>query len=140
MTGIVAAAQYSIAAVNPVTVQLHNQAISEYGAMPVVATYIIANNGTVQDGSGDVLESWLTGTGASVSDYEVAAAQTSGAAVSGTLGTWMNCSTSVSWSVANTNRAPSVKSAVISVQIRDTATHNVKASASITLTAQTDGS
>lgn len=136
MTGAICGAQYSFAA--PISVQLHNQYV--YVAVTnatATASYQIASNGNVV-GGGSTLEAWLTGAGMSSANYEVMATQSSGSTVSGTLGSWLNCGTSRTWSISNGARNNSVITGVISVQIRDVATHTVQASASITLSAESD--
>lgn len=139
MTGAIAAGQYSVAPVITVTVQLSNQSVTKITInSTAVASYAINSNGNVVGVPGGTLEAWLTGTGATSSNYEVMASQTSGSPVSGSLGTWLNCGSSNAWSIANGNRNNSVITGVISVQIRDVATHTVQASASITLSAESD--
>ena len=138
MTGAVAAAQFSIAASVPISAQLHNQSLYASAVnSTATASYQIASSGNVI-GNGATLEAWLIGTGANSSSYEVMATQSSGSAVSGTLGSWLNCGTNRSWSISNGARNNSVITGVISVQIRDVATQTVQASASITLSAESD--
>lgn len=139
MTGAIAAAQYSVAPVIPISVQLHDQTVNKFSLSTATATYTIASNGNVVENSSLILEAWLTGTGASASNYEVQATQTSGVSVTGTLGSWLNCGSNNAWSISNGNRDYSVFTGVIAVQIRDVATHTVQASASITISAESDG-
>lgn len=140
MTGVIAALGYTAISSVPISVQLTNQTVSRIARnATAVATYTINNSGNVVGSPGGTLESWLTGTGASTSNYEVMATASSGTAPAGTLGSWLNCGTSNSWSITNTARDNSVVSGVIAVQIRDAATHTIQASASITLSAESDG-
>jgi hypothetical protein len=119
---------------NSVTVQLSDQAIYDSTTGSSEADYIIGSNGTVRDQTGAILEAWLS-LGAS-SSYQARATQVSGLTVTGTLGTWLSCSTNLQWGILNT-RADSTKSAVLTVEIRDAALPNtVRASATITLTAE----
>lgn len=134
MTGIIAAGNYSFTSAP--AVQLHNQTIGVASFATATASYQIANDGKVRDQSGAILESWLTS--GSASSYEVYATLTSGTLSSGTLTTWLNCGTSRTWSVVNSARDNSVISAVIVVQIRDVATHTVQATATISLSAESD--
>lgn len=139
MTGAIAAAQYYIAPAIPISVQLHNQSISKIAFNnTATASYTINSNGNVVGAPGGTLEAWLTGTGANSANYEVMATQSSGNTVSGTLGSWLNCGSSNTWSLVNSARDNSVLSGVIFVQIRDVATHTVQTSASITLSAESD--
>lgn len=137
MTGALAAMQYNIAPVVQVSVQLHNQNVSATNFTTATASYKIGANGNVY-GKSTILEAWLTGTGANSANYEVMASQTSGTTVSGTLGSWLNCGSDNAWSITNSAMDNSVLSAAINVQIRDVATHTVQASASVTLSAESD--
>lgn len=138
MTGIIAAAQYSIAATVPITVQLHNQSISKVSLSTSTVSYTINSNGNVVGNPGGTLEAWITGTGYNTANYECMATQTSGNAISGTLNSWLNCGSSNTWSLTNAAQNNSVLTGVFTVQIRDTATHTVQASASITISAESD--
>ena len=142
MTGAIAAGQYSVPATAGITVQLHDQYIYKFVfGGTATASYTISSTGNVVGTPGGTLEAWLTGTGASASNYEVMATRTSGlGTLSGTLATWLNCGSDNGWSLSNSARDNSVMTIVLSVQIRDVATHTVQASASITLSAESDSS
>lgn len=116
-------------------ISLTDQYISKSRRNTATASYTIANNGTVQDHTTTVLESWLSGSGGSVSNYEVRATVTSGAVTSGTTGSWLSCSTSRTWSVLNTAANNSTLTAVMTVEIRLASSGVVQDSATITIEA-----
>lgn len=137
MTAIIAAMLAPLAGAPSTSASLHDQSISISSFATAVASYQIGSDGKARDGAGNVLESWLLG-GGPASNYEVQATYSSGAVPSGTLATWLNCGSSRTWFVSNGARNNSVISSAISVQIRDVATQTVQASASITLSAESD--
>jgi hypothetical protein len=132
MTAILAAAAgarfISVAA----TVQLSNQTITKISKTTSTATYQITSDGTVRNQASTVLEAWLTG--GSASNYEVRATVTTGSINSGTTGSWLSCSSNRAWSITNSDPDTNA-SAVLLIEIRDSATQTVRASASITLIA-----
>jgi hypothetical protein len=102
------------------------------------AIYTISSDGNVRNQASAVLESWLVGLGGSVGNYDVRATLTSGTLSSGTTGSWLNCSTSRSWSVANSAGDNSTVTAVIFVEIRLTSSGVVQDTATITLQAESN--
>lgn len=138
MSGIhaVAAAFYPI---NSVFVQISDRTTSGFASGTAVAAYEISSDGKVRDWSLTILESWLRGAGGTVSNYEARATLKSGTLSSGTTGTWANCSSSPNWVKQNSSRNGSTQTAVILVEIRDVATQTVQTSATITLSAESDG-
>lgn len=141
MTGAIIAGQYSVPASVVVAVQLNDQSISAVAVGgTATASYAISNTGNVIGTPGGTLEAWLTGTGATASNYEVMATLASGSvAVTGTLSSWLSCGSYNQWSLSNPTQNNSVRTSVLTVQIRDVATHTVQASASVTLSAESDG-
>jgi hypothetical protein len=139
VTGAVAASGYYVAAVNPVTVQLHNHDDYEAAIGSVTASYQINSNKNVYDTS-ELVETWLLGSGALSSAYEVMATLVSGTldAGSSATGTWLNCGGTSTWTRTNIAKNNSVKSASLTVSIRDVATHTVQATAAVTLQAESD--
>jgi hypothetical protein len=100
------------------------------GTASVTGTYWLYLSGSVKDQSLTNLETWLH-SGVST-DYEARATFQSGDALtSGTLGSWLNLSTSRSWSL--TAAAGSDLASSFLVEIRDVATSTVQASANITI-------
>lgn len=98
------------------------------------AIYRLSSDGSAYSSSSgtlDLLEIWLdSGT---ASGFEVRATVTSGTLSSGTTGSWQVLSTDRSWTV--TRSAVGVKSATMTVEIRNATTLAVLDSASITLQA-----
>ena len=135
MTGAIAAlAAYGSSAIS---VQLHNRTISVSGVRPQTAGYSIANDGNAKDGTGLVLEAWLIG--GSVANYDVRVTPQSGATLTGTTGSWLNCATTRSWSITNNGTNNSTLSSQFLVEIRLTSSGVVQASATITLSATNSG-
>lgn len=135
MTGAIACGNYSIAP--PVApVSLTDRSCFASSSTTAVASYTIANDGRVRDQASGILESWLMSGSASA--YEVIATLTSGTLASGTTGSALVCSTSRTWAISNSARDNSTVTAVITVQIRDVATHTIQATATITLSAESD--
>lgn len=133
MTGILAAFSPGPATPPPPSVSLSNQFLAETSTGVTVSSYSVGSDGKVRDHNSFILESWLLG-GGSAADYEVMATLQSGALTSGTTGSWLNCGTTRTWSVANGARNNTIVSAVIFVQIRRGTT--IGASATITLSAE----
>jgi hypothetical protein len=134
VTGAIACGQYLFTA--PLIIQLHDQTIHKITFGSATASYQLTNSGTVKNQDGTTLESWLLSGSASA--YEVNATLVSGALTTGTTGSWLNLGTTQTWSIINSARDNSVKTASLTVQIRDVATQTVQASANITLSAESD--
>jgi hypothetical protein len=137
VTGILAACVWA----QPVsaTVQISDQSIYRASLGTTTASYSIANDGNVKKNTSTILEAWLQGSGGAVSDYEVRATVTSGSLTSGTTGSWLNCSTTRTWTLVNDAGDNSTITAVFTVEIRLAAAPNtVLDSATITLSAESD--
>lgn len=136
MSGIHAAAA-GLYPTNTVTVavEINNQVVFDISTDTATASYSIVNDGTVRSQTG-TLENWLTGGGV-VSNYEVRATLVSGTLdTSDPTGVWLSCSTTRSWVVTNSRQNNSVKTAQLTIEIRQGAT--VLDSASVTLQAESD--
>jgi hypothetical protein len=119
------------------SVSITDQHVFDSSGTTATAIYTIGNNGTVRDQDDNVLEAWLLGTGGSVSNYEVRATQISGVSLtSGTLSTWLPCSTSRSWVVENSARDNSTDTATLSISIRLASSGVVQDTATVTLSAE----
>lgn len=116
-------------------ISITDQYITKFHRGAATASYVVANNGTVQNHAAAVLETWLNGSGGSVGNYEVRATVTSGSVTSGTTGSWLSCSTSRTWSVLNSAADNSTLTAVMTVEIRLASSGVVQDSATITLEA-----
>jgi hypothetical protein len=105
-------------------VQLHDQDVSKAGG----AGYTIQSGGNVIDQDSNVLETWLLG--GSSSSYEVKATAVTGVVSAGTMGVWLGCSSSPSW----TRNSSGSGVATIRLDIRAIATPGtILATATITL-------
>lgn len=100
-------------------------------------TYTISSAGTVTitTSGTTIFESWLRGSGGVVANYEASASRVSGQTITG-LGVWTSCSSSPSWTLTNSAANNSTKSTVLTVSIRDVATHTVQDTATVTLSAE----
>lgn len=125
-----------------VTVALSGTTVTS-NALPMgsaTSTYTLNSTGAEQEtitgiGAGTVtIGNWVVPTNLA-SLYEVYVSVSSGTLSSGgsATGSWLSLGTTRSWLVTATSG--SVKTAVISVQIRDAATSTVRATASVTLEA-----
>lgn len=106
------------------------------GAGTITSTYRLENDGDVSNHDLIVLERWIQNS-TNYGGYECRATVTSGTLTSGTTGTWLALSTSRSWS--RDAGAATLEEAVITVEIRDATTLEVKDSASITIRANNLG-
>lgn len=120
-----------------VTVTISNLTVTNTDVTPalVEATYQLNSNGKIYD-DGIEVGSWVTPNSAA-GDYQVKAEIVSGSPT-GTFSSWINLSTSRSWLVSRDGSLDGVgtTSAIISIEIRDTATSTVRDTATITLQAQ----
>jgi hypothetical protein len=132
MTGIIGALG-GMYPVPTITVSLGAALIDSVAVAPTlaVATYQISNDGTARDQDGTVLETWLA-VGAA-SDFQVRATLSSGSTPSGTLNTWLACSTTREWSI--TSSSPATVSCSLWVEIRNASTLAVLAAATADLSA-----
>lgn len=118
------------------SVSITDQEIFENQIGTATATYIIDNDGRVKDGNSAILESWLiSGTNSS---YEVRATVVSGTLTSGSTGSWLSCASDASWSLVNSLQNNSVKTCVLTIEIRLASTGVVQDSATVTLFAESD--
>jgi hypothetical protein len=121
----------TIQLVTPVTLSYLNNA-----AVAIVA-YALDPDGYVYTSAGSTLsyvqqEQW-DNMPATTGNYEVRATLSSGTAPSGTLGSWTAVSSRQAWTLVTTSGF--VKTCVLTIEVRDTATSTVKATATVTLTA-----
>lgn len=120
-----------------VTITISNLTVNNSDVIPalVEATYQLNSDGKIYDDGVDI-GSWVT-PNASASAYQAKAEIVSGSP-SGTFGSWLNLSTSRSWLVTRDGSFEGVgtSTAVITVEIRDTATATVRDTATITLQAE----
>jgi hypothetical protein len=72
---------------------------------------------------------------ATTGNYEVRATLSSGTAPSGTLGSWTPITAQQAWTLAAIPTFFPYKTCVLTIEVRDTATSTVKATATVTLTA-----
>lgn len=119
--------------VAPKSAYLQGEEFVRTGASPVGLRvdndgYVYATNAA---GTYTSRYKWLTGSGTGT-DYDVRATVTSGSVSSGTTGSWLDLASDQTWT--RTGTAGNATSVVLTVEIRDTATTNVLATASITLT------
>lgn len=116
---------------SPVTV-----AYASGGFLSATTGYRVANDGYVYTGGWSVSpsygqeEQWDNVVG-TVGNYEIYVSKTSGDTPTGTLNTWLNLGTTRDWTLTAT--AGNFKTCVLAVQIRDTATSTVQATATLTL-------
>lgn len=118
------------------SISITDQNIFNGGTGSITASYSINSDGRVRDQSNTILETWLL-SGVN-SSYEVRATLVSGTLTSGTTGSWLACSTTRTWSVVNSASDNSVKTVVLTVEIRLASTGVVQDSATITLSAESD--
>jgi len=118
------------------SVSITNQNVFKSGRNTQTASYSIANDGKVKNQAGAILEAWLQGSGGVVANYEVRATLDSGTLTSGTTGSWLNCSTTRTWSLTNSASDNSTIYAALTIEIRLAATGVVQDSASVTLAAE----
>lgn len=133
MTGAITAMIYSTAPPASL-ISLSNQTVSKGGRHTATATYVVNSNGTVTNGT-SVLEAWLH-TGGVASNYEVRATLQSGEPLTtGTMGSWLACSSTRTWTLTNSESDNSTLTTVMLVEIRLASSGVVQASATITLNA-----
>lgn len=102
-----------------------------------VAIYEINSDGTVRNHNGTILETWLP-AGALATNYQVRAVDVGSTPPGGSLGVWLSCSSTRSWS-ETASGGEGLVSGGISVQIRDAAAPNtIRATATITINATSD--
>lgn len=99
----------------------------------ITASWRIVNDGTIL-ANGSVVETWLANA-ADVGLYEVRATLSSGTTPTGTLNTWLPCSTSRSWVVTDSTDNGSAVTCLLFVELRLASSGVVQDSAWITLTA-----
>jgi hypothetical protein len=123
------------------TIALSNRTISAFinVAGTATSTLTLASTGeaigsVTPSGSGDGNYSPQWGVGTTTSNYEARWTTTAGALSSGTAGTWLNLGTSRAWAVSR--GAPGSSSCTGTLEIRDTVTGIVVATATITLYAE----
>jgi hypothetical protein len=97
-------------------VHITDQVITKSVKGTATASYSIVNNRNVTNQDGTVVETWLTG--GTISDYEVEATFLSGVTPTGTFGSWLNCSTTRTWSISNSAQDNSTITGVFRVDIR----------------------
>jgi hypothetical protein len=108
------------------------------GFFPAVVGYQVANDGYVYTGAGNFspsysqFEQWDTSS-STVGNYEVRATLNSGTTPTGTLSTWLNLGTTRTWSLSAA--AGNFQTCNLTIEIRDTATSTVQATAILTLEA-----
>lgn len=101
------------------------------------ATYTInADGGVYINGGASPVENWISDP-SQESHYDVQATLVSGTSPSGSaLATWL--SPTAGWSLVNAAKDNSVISCVLTVKIREHASGTVKATATITISAESD--
>jgi len=119
------------------SISITDQIISDSTSGTAQANYQIGSDGKVRDQSLGILESWLLG-GGTASNYEVRATVTSGSLSTGTVGSWLNCGTTRTWTLRNSAMNNSVLTCVMTVEIRLASSGVVQDSATITLEAESD--
>lgn len=120
------------------TVQLIDADYHKIRASPFTATasFGLLNTGAISwsgtpTPSGGAGYNWLTG--GSASDFQARATVSSGAFVSGTTGTWVDCSTSPNWTVTDPGSSTSVTALF---EIRRVSNGAIVADATISLSAE----
>jgi hypothetical protein len=124
------------------TVSLSNMSISAFATnATATATYLVQSDGTadqqINGGASSVLENWISDP-SQAGSYEVQAILASGTAPTGTFGSYQILTADRSWSLANGLKNNSTKSCALTVTIRKTGTTTVLATATITLSAESD--
>lgn len=112
-------------------ISLTNTTVVKSNAGTATASYSIGNDGRVTTVAGGFYEYWDSASW-SVANYEVRATQVSGVTIAGTLGSWLNCGTTRTWSITGTGS----NLGTMTVQIRDATSLAVLASATITIDAE----
>jgi len=108
------------------------------GFFPAVVGYQLANDGYVYTGEGTFspsysqFEQWDTAS-STVGNYEARATLNSGTTPTGTLNTWLNLGTTRTWSLSAATG--NFQTCNLTIEIRDTATSTVRATAILTLEA-----
>jgi hypothetical protein len=126
------------AASSGVTIQLTTPRTLTFisgGILQAVTGYRLSNDGFVYTAAGTSAsympqEQWISNT-ALVGNYEVRASLDTGDTPSGTFGTWTALSATQSWEL--TASPGNNLSSVIFIEIRDTATSTVRATATISM-------
>ena len=117
--------------------QLTDVTASVTTSAPATAWYEVRSNGKVYrstiGGAVSYYEDWLLSGAAG--DYQVRATVTSGSVSGSATGSWLALTSTRAWSVTDNFAGGPSATANITVEIRDTATNTVRASASITLNA-----
>lgn len=126
------AGQFPVATV---LVQLSDDFVYAADIGPAEASYSIENTGIVSDSQGGASPWLLNGT---PSNYEVRATLTGGTLSQGSTGSWLSCGTTTTWALINSRQNNSTIMAVMTIEIRDAATRTVRASATVTLEAESD--
>jgi hypothetical protein len=100
------------------------------------AVYRLTSGGVISGTQGTntivSIGTWL-GAG-SAADYEVRATLASGDTPTGTLGSWLALSTTRSWTLVSTG--PGVLEAILTIEIRDVATHTTLTTSTVTMQAE----
>lgn len=137
MTGMLAAAcGFGSAAAPVASASVSNQYIFDSQVFgTAAASYVLTSSGLIQDQYGNTVEAWLLG-GGTASNYEVRATAVSGSVTSGTMGSWLSCGTTQSWTVANSAMDNSTISASFTISIRLASSGVVQDTATITLAAE----
>lgn len=97
------------------------------------AIYAANSTGTVFT-NGALFENWISKP-SFAGNYDVMATLTSGPAPSGTLNSWLPLTSSRSWTLTNSGLDDSTISCTLLIQIRERSTGNVKATATVNLSA-----
>lgn len=117
------------------TVILVDGTFFSYGLGARTATFRIANDGYIYAGdNGSYIQQYAWLLSGAAGDYQAYATVTAGSVI-GTTGSWVALSSTADWSIADGNDDGIPESATMIVQIRDTATSTVRATATIDLSA-----
>jgi hypothetical protein len=137
MTAVLAAIAGFNATPPAAVVQLSDKSIFKHAFGDATAAYNLNSGGSVTNQDGTILENWLLS--GSASSFEAMATVISGSLDgSDATGSWLSCASSRNWYVTNGGVDNSTINAQIFVQIRSASTHTVLASATITLSAESD--
>lgn len=119
------------------SVTLNNTSIEAQGTGSPSAGWRIDSDGNayeILDGVDGTTYQW---TADPVTNYEVRATKTAGSNPTGSsLATWLACSNDRSWTVTDTTANDIVVYSYLTIEVRDAATLEVKASASVNLIAE----
>lgn len=119
------------------SVTLNNASIDSNGSGSPSAAWRIDSDGSVYYGVDGVFTAQNVWTSDAVANYEVRATKTAGSNPTGSsLATWLSCSSDRDWTVTDTTANGAPVYSYLTIEVRDAATLEVKASCDVQIIAE----